>query len=92
MLKRIPGVELVEMKGANVCCGGSGTYSTTHYEMSMKILDKKMDNAMATAADVLATCCPSCMMQLKYGCKRHNWQVEVRHPVELLSRYYQSTK
>jgi glycolate oxidase iron-sulfur subunit len=92
LLKRIPGVELVEMKGANVCCGGSGTYSTTHYEMSMKILDKKMDNAMATAADVLATCCPSCMMQLKYGCKRHNWQVEVRHPVELLSRYYQSTK
>ncbi|KUG04241.1 iron-sulfur cluster-binding protein [hydrocarbon metagenome] len=87
VLRRIPGVELVEMKAANTCCGGSGTYSTTHYEMSMKILDKKMDHAMETGADILATCCPSCMMQLNYGCKRHKWDVEVLHPVELLSRY-----
>ncbi len=90
LLRRIPGVELVEMKGANTCCGGSGTYSSTHYEMSMKILNKKMDNAMATGAEVLATCCPSCMMQLNYGCKRNNWDAPVLHPVELLSRYYQS--
>jgi glycolate oxidase iron-sulfur subunit len=41
LLQRLPGVELVEMKDANRCCGGSGTYSVTHYDMSMKILDKK---------------------------------------------------
>jgi len=87
LLRRIPGVELLEMKAANSCCGGSGTYSTTHYEMSMKILDKKMDHAMETGAEILTTCCPSCMMQLNYGCKRHNWEAEVLHPVELFSRY-----
>lgn len=90
LLRRIPGVELVEMKGANTCCGGSGTYSTTHYEMSMKILNNKMDNAMTTGAEVLATCCPSCMMQLNYGCKLNNWNAKVLHPIELLSRYYKS--
>jgi len=88
LLKRIPGINLIEMNNANTCCGGSGTYSITHYEMSMKILDKKMDNAMQTGADILTTCCPSCIIQLKYGCKRHNWDVEVLHPVELLSRCY----
>lgn len=91
LLRRIPGIELLEMNEANSCCGGSGTYSTTHYELSMKILDRKMDNAMATGADAIVTCCPSCMMQLNYGCKRNNWNVEVLHPIQLLSRYYKNS-
>lgn len=90
LLQRIPGVELVEMAEANRCCGGSGTYSLTHYDLSMKILDRKMDNAMETGADRLVTCCPSCMMQLQYGVKRHNWNCKVMHPVEILSDYYNS--
>jgi glycolate oxidase iron-sulfur subunit len=88
LLKRIPGVEYVEMAKANSCCGGSGTYSITHYDMSMKILDHKMDNAMETGADYLATCCPSCSMQLRHGIARHKWNAKVVHPVELLSEYY----
>lgn len=91
ILRRIPGVELVEMKDANRCCGGSGTYSLTHYDMSMKILDKKMDNAMLTGASKIATCCPSCMMQLRYGVSRVNMKAEVVHPVVLLSESYKRT-
>jgi glycolate oxidase iron-sulfur subunit len=90
LLRRIPGVELVEMKDANRCCGGSGTYSLTHYDLSMQILDKKMDNALETEAEFIATCCPSCMMQLNYGVRRRQSQAQVVHPVELLSRRYQS--
>lgn len=88
LLKRIPDVEYVEMADANSCCGGSGTYSLTHYEMSMKILDHKMDHAMETGADYVATCCPSCSMQLRHGIARHNWNARVVHPVELLNAYY----
>lgn len=88
MINRMPGTELIEMNESNRCCGGSGTYSITHYNMSMKILDRKMDNAMQTGADILATCCPSCMLQLRHGVNRHNWNCRVVHPVELLSEYY----
>jgi len=88
LLKRIPGVELVEMKDANRCCGGSGTYSLTHYDLSMQVLDKKMNNAAETGAAKIATCCPSCMMQLKYGVNRRGLNAEVVHPVELLSKSY----
>lgn len=86
LLKRIPEVEYVEMPGANTCCGGSGTYSVTHYDLSMKILDKKMDRAMSTGAAKLATCCPSCSMQLRYGTERSHWDCEVVHPVVLANR------
>lgn len=89
LLRRIPGVELVEMPQAASCCGGSGTYSVTHHQVSMQILDKKMSNAASTGADILATCCPSCIMQLNFGCRRSNWDAEVLHPVVLLDRVYQ---
>jgi glycolate oxidase iron-sulfur subunit len=89
LLRRVPGVELIEMKDANRCCGGSGTYSLTHYDLSMKVLDKKMDSAMETKADFIATCCPSCMMQLNHGINRRQWKAQVVHPVELLSKSYQ---
>ncbi|MBO8158390.1 (Fe-S)-binding protein [Thermosyntropha sp.] len=88
LLKRIPGVTLIEMSDANRCCGGSGTYVLTHYDLSMKILDKKMDSIMETGAEKIATCCPSCIMQLKHGTKRHNYKSEVVHPIELISQAY----
>lgn len=90
LLRRIPGVDLVEMKDANRCCGGSGTYSLTHYDLSMQILDQKMTNARQTGASKVATCCPSCMMQLRHGINREHWNAEVVHPVELLSESYKT--
>lgn len=90
LLRRIPGVELVEMKDANRCCGGSGTFSLTHYDLSMQILDKKMDNIVDTGAELIATCCPSCMMQLRHGVSRRGLETKLVHPVQLLSQAYQS--
>jgi len=88
LLRRVPGVEYIEMRDSNRCCGGSGTYSVTHYDISMKILDKKIDRAMETGAEKIATCCPSCMMQLRHGINRHNWDCQVVHPVELVNQVY----
>ena len=83
LLKRIPGVELIEMSDTNYCCGGSGTYSITHYQTSMKILDKKMTMIKLTGAELIATCCPSCIMQLNHGLRQHNMKGRVFHPIQL---------
>lgn len=90
ILKRIPNIEYFEMGEANRCCGGSGTYALTHYDLSMKILDKKIDSIMETGANYVATCCPSCTIQLKHGLSRHNYKAEVVHPLELLDMYYKN--
>jgi glycolate oxidase iron-sulfur subunit len=88
LLKMIPGVEFVEMNEANWCCGGAGTYMMTHYETSMGILDQKMANAAATNADVIASGCPVCQMQLSYGVKRAKLPMKVTHPIALLAEAY----
>jgi len=88
LLQMIPGVDFVEMKEANWCCGGAGTYAMTHYETSMKILDRKMANAAETDAEVIASGCPVCQMQLGYGVRRAGLEMQVTHAIALLDRAY----
>ena len=44
VLKAIPGVEYVELPGANDCCGGGGSFQVEHAETSRKITKRKTDN------------------------------------------------
>jgi glycolate oxidase iron-sulfur subunit len=85
LLQQIPGVNLLEMAESDRCCGGSGTFSMTHYDLSMKILGHKMDNIAQTGAQFIATCCPSCALQLRHGTRIYNYGAQVVHPVEILA-------
>lgn len=91
-LKAVPGVEYVELPEANMCCGGAGSYCLTHYDISMMVLDRKMGNVATTGAQVLATACPGCAMQLSYGVKRQSLPVKVKHVVEILDAAYRAAE
>jgi len=86
LLKGTPGVELVEMEGADRCCGLGGTFNVYHYGSSMTINEAKSRAIMATGAAAVATGCPGCMMQLSDGLKQHGSTVEVVHTLQLLAR------
>lgn len=88
LLKSIPGVEFVEMKEANMCCGAAGSYAFNHYDLSMRVLDRKMDNFGQTSADILTTSCPGCVMQLAYGVKQHGIPARTTEIIELLDLAY----
>ncbi len=79
------GFQLREMREADWCCGAAGSYNLTHPEMSFAILDRKLDRIAETGADLVATACPACIMQLSYGARRRRWQRPVRHVAELLA-------
>ena len=83
LLKKLPGVEFKEMKEADWCCGGAGSYALTHYDLSQKVLDRKMNNLKETDADILVTSCPACMMTLSFGIKRHGLKTKVFHISEM---------
>ena len=48
LLKGTPGVELIEMEGADKCCGLGGTFNVYHYDSSMTINDAKSEAIIAT--------------------------------------------
>jgi glycolate dehydrogenase iron-sulfur subunit len=86
LLKAIPGIDFVEVEGADQCCGSAGIYNITQNELSMEILDRKMEKIQKAKIDVLATGNPGCMFQFRYGAKKFGMKLEVLHPVELLVR------
>ncbi|MBI5484858.1 MAG: (Fe-S)-binding protein [Deltaproteobacteria bacterium] len=86
LLKGTPGVELIEMEGADRCCGLGGTFNVYHYDSSMTINDSKSQAIIDTQAQAVATGCPGCMMQLSDGLKQHGSNVEVLHTLQLLVR------
>jgi glycolate oxidase iron-sulfur subunit len=76
------------MEEADRCCGGGGTFSFSHYDLAREIGRKKANYIAATGADVVATSCPSCMMQLEDMLRRNGLPQKVVHIVELLAPYY----
>jgi glycolate oxidase iron-sulfur subunit len=86
LLKAIPGIQFVEVEGADQCCGSAGTYNITQNELSMEILDQKMEKIRKAGIDILATGNPGCMFQFRYGAQKFGMDLEVVHPVELLAR------
>ena len=88
MLQRIPGVSYVEMPEADRCCGAAGSYNIMHYEQSMAVLSRKMENLKRTQAEVLTTECPGCVIQLGYGVRKEKLPVRVLHLSQLLQEVY----
>lgn len=85
LLKRLPGVTFVEMRDADRCAGGAGTFIVKDYETSQKIFERKRAAIRDSGAQVVATSCPACMIQLQNGLRG---EVEVRHIAELLNEAY----
>jgi glycolate oxidase iron-sulfur subunit len=90
ILKAIPGVELVELPEATWCCGSAGIYNITQPEMSMQLLERKMQKIASNGATLVATGNPGCTIQLEAGVRKFGPKVEVVHPVSLLARAYRA--
>jgi len=87
LLEQAPGVRLVEMKGADRCCGSGGIYNLLHFPESMAILDEKMERVRETGAGVVISGNPGCILQLQIGIERAGASRRVRsvHLAEFLA-------
>jgi Fe-S oxidoreductase len=89
VLSSLPGVDFVEMQDADRCAGGAGTYLIKDYDTSQKIFDRKARAIAQADANVVATSCPACMIQLKNGVGD---SVQVKHIAQLLKEAYQAAE
>jgi glycolate oxidase iron-sulfur subunit len=89
LMQLIDGLDLVESPEADSCCGSAGSHLLTHYETSVRVLDRKTRNIAFTRAQVVAAGCPACRMQLGVGLRRSELDMQVVHPVQLLDTAYE---
>ncbi|MBI9110602.1 (Fe-S)-binding protein [Maridesulfovibrio ferrireducens] len=83
LLKKSDKYEFKEMNEANRCCGCGGSFNLFHYDLSKSIGQRKADNVRAVGAEVVATSCPACMMQLGDMLSQSGGGIEVRHVLEI---------
>ncbi|MBS4219834.1 (Fe-S)-binding protein [Bacillus sp. FJAT-49711] len=86
LIAAIQGVDFKEMEKADSCCGSAGIYNIIESEMSMQILDHKMEKVADTKAHTIVTANPGCLLQMKLGIEREGLSDSVRavHIVDLL--------
>ncbi len=82
LLSALPGYTHVEMEDADRCAGGAGTYLIKNDRMSRAIFDRKRRAVEKSGAEVVATSCPACMIQLRNGLDD---RVAVRHVIQLVA-------
>ena len=90
LLRAIPGLDLVNLKEADWCCGSAGIYNITNQEMASQLLERKMNNIIATGTHVVVTGNPGCMMQISLGAQQKGYELVVMHPMQLLDESYQA--
>jgi len=86
LLRRIPGVELVELGENDQCCGAGGAYRLTQPEMSNVLLADKVAAMKACDTQIVASSNIGCALHLAEGARRAGLEIEVLHPITLLAR------
>jgi len=84
LLENLRGTELVDLPGADECCGFGGSFAVRLPEVSSQILAKKLANVEATGAGCLVACDAGCLLQMGGGLRRRNSRVRALHLAQLL--------
>ena len=86
LLRTIPGVELVEIDGADMCCGSAGIYNLLEPETARELGSRKAAAILAARPDIVATANPGCAIQIAAALRRAGHPgLPIVHPAELVA-------
>lgn len=69
----------VEMRGADTCCGGAGTFHMDYSDIAASLLNKKQANIEDTGAQIVVTECPACLVQMTKAAARSGGKFRAMH-------------
>lgn len=84
LIRMVPGIQFVEIPESMWCCGSAGIYNIVHYEDSMKLLGRKIENIAQVAPDVIVTGNPGCVLQIQHGLRQRGMNIELLHTATFL--------
>lgn len=88
LLRAIPGVELLELANAHLCCGSAGSYNIDQPEIASSLGEQKARAVIASGATVVASGNIGCMTQLKVHLAKLGSPIQIRHTFQILRDAY----
>ena len=85
LIQNVRGVEFVDLPNADACCGFGGTFSVKYPEISVAILDSKIEAIEKAGVRAVVSGDASCLMQIGGRLARQQSAVQVLHLAELLA-------
>jgi D-lactate dehydrogenase (cytochrome) len=90
LLNKIPGLELIEPKDPDRCCGSAGIYNITQPDPAQVLLDERMADAARSGVRLIVSNNTGCHMQLLNGARRSGLKINVMHIAEVLDLSYRA--
>lgn len=84
LLRAIPGLELLEVADAHLCCGSAGSYNMDQPEIAASLGEQKAMAVIATGAEIVASGNIGCLTQLQMHLKQLGSNIQVRHTMQVL--------
>lgn len=91
LLSQIPGVELLDIPEAAICCGSAGIYNLVQPDAANELGDRKAAHVSALQPDVVATGNPGCLLQLQTSLARAGRNIPVVHTMQLIDASIRGT-
>jgi glycolate oxidase iron-sulfur subunit len=88
LLKKIPGLGLVDLPESELCCGAAGTYNLTEPEMADRLGRRKLANIRATGARLVITSNAGCLLQIAREARLAGESLKIMHPMDVLDLSY----
>ncbi|MFF3008522.1 (Fe-S)-binding protein [Kitasatospora sp. NPDC057940] len=85
LLRAVRGLELVELPGAEECCGFGGTFAVKNAAVSAAMAEDKITHALGTGAQVLCGADNSCLLHLGGTLRRRGAALRPLHLAEILA-------
>jgi L-lactate dehydrogenase complex protein LldE len=86
LLEKVQGLQLIEMKDCETCCGFGGTFAVKDESISVSLAEQKVENALATGAEYIISTDFSCLMHLDSYIKHKNLQIKTMHIADVLAQ------
>jgi L-lactate dehydrogenase complex protein LldE len=86
LLEKVQGLQLIEMKDCETCCGFGGTFAVKDEPISVSLAEQKVENALATGAEYIISTDFSCLMHLDSYIKHKNLQIKTMHIADVLAQ------
>jgi glycolate oxidase iron-sulfur subunit len=84
LLRAIPGLELVELRDAGVCCGSAGVYNLLQPDAASALGARKADSVAASGASLLISANPGCTLQISAALASSGVTIRSAHIAEVL--------
>jgi len=85
LLNEVDGIELMQIKRSDECCGFGGTFSVTEEAISVKMGKDKIADHLESGVEVITATDTSCLMHLEGLINRNKQKIRVMHIAEILN-------